>query len=114
MSTTPSDSILRLREFMFVQDAELSNINRSDLIKQGMRKVAEDGLRYLIEKCVKVEGGYMGYTGQTLSLDVYVMSPQDFHREMARARMEGERDAQHWNARMDWFTPKEECSTKES
>lgn len=90
------ESATRLQATAFVQDAELSNIGRSDVIRMQAWNMAEAALRKLMEDCIKTEGGYMGYNGQTLKLDVFVLSPEELHKMLVEARKKGEQDAMFW------------------
>ncbi len=87
------ESATRLQAMAFVQGAELSAIGRDKIIRAGAERMAEQALRKLLKDCIKTEGGYMGYTGQTLSLDVYVIAPYELHKMLAEAREQGEHDA---------------------
>ena len=93
------EKITRLQATCFVQDAELARLGRGTIIRQAARQLVEQAVQDLLEKCVKTEGDYMGFQGQTLILDAYVMSPAEFHSALAEARMQGERDA------LNWITP---------
>ena len=90
------ESVTHLQAKAFVSDAELNKIGRSEIIREAAEKMAEQALRKLISDCISTQD-YMGYQGQTLSLDVYVLSPDDLHAIIAEARKQGERDAMMWS-----------------
>lgn len=96
MASLIPETATRLQATAFVKDAELSAIGRSAIIRMEAEKMAEMALRKLLEDCIKTEGDYMGYKGQTLKLDVYVLSLADLHQIIARAREQGEHDAMRW------------------
>ena len=95
MGTLVPETLTRLQARAFVHDAELHAIGRSEIIRRSAEKMAEQALHKLLTDCVKTED-YMGYAGQTLHLDVYVIAPDELHKMLAEARMQGERDVRHW------------------
>lgn len=99
MSSLIPESATRLQATAFVRDAELSPIGRDAIIREQAKQMAEVALRKLLKDCVKSDGDYMGYTGQTLRLDVYVIAPDELHKMLAEARMQGEQDAMRWMPR---------------
>jgi hypothetical protein len=96
MASLIPETVTHLQATAFVSDAELSAIGRDRIIRAEAEKMAEMALRKLLEDCIKTEGDYMGYKGQTLRLDVYVLSRADLHQIIARAREQGEHDAMRW------------------
>jgi spore coat polysaccharide biosynthesis protein SpsF (cytidylyltransferase family) len=92
------ETITRLQIKAFVRDAELEAIGRDRIIRASAEQMAEQALHKILRDCIKTEGDYMGYKGQTLSLDVYVMAPDELHKMLAESRMQGERDAMRWAA----------------
>lgn len=90
------ETATRLSATAFVSDAELTAVGRSEIIRMQAEQMAEGALRKLLKDCIKAEGGYMGYEGQTLRLDVFVLSPNELHKMLAEARMQGEADAKFW------------------
>lgn len=90
------ETATRLQATMFVNDAELAMIGREMIFRNVAEQLAETGLRKLLKDCIKTEGDYMGYLGQTLRLDVYVIAPDELYKMLADARMCGERDALRW------------------
>jgi hypothetical protein len=96
MAVLIPETVTRLQATAFVNDAELSNIGRNGVIRLAADKLAESALRKILNDCIKTEGGYMGFRGQTLMLDVYVLSPQELHKMLVEAAAQGERDALHW------------------
>ncbi len=101
MANLIPETITRLQAVAFVQNAEISAVGRSAIIRMGAEKMAETALRELLDNCIKSEGDYMGYQGQTLKLDVYVISPDELHQMIARAREQGEQDAMRWKVLND-------------
>lgn len=91
----PEDAT-RLQAIAFVQGAELAAIGRDEIIRASAKRLAESALRKILSDCIRTEGDYQGYQGQTLVLDAYVLSPQELHKMLAEARKQGERDATHW------------------
>lgn len=96
MASLIPETATRLQAMAFVSDAELSAIGCDRIIRAKAERMAEMALRKLLVDCIKTEGGYMGHKGQTLRLDVYVLSPADLHQIIARAREQGEQDALRW------------------
>lgn len=90
------ESATRLQAMAFVQDAELTALGRDEIIHASAKRMAEDAMRKLLADCITTEGGYQGYKGQTLRLDVYVMAPTELHKMLVEARKQGERDAMRW------------------
>jgi len=90
------ETATRLQATAFVNDAELAAVGRDRIIRAQAEKMAEAALRKLLKDCIKSEGDYMGYRWQTLSLDVFVLSPKELHKMLAEARMLGEADAKFW------------------
>jgi hypothetical protein len=85
----------RLQATAFVKDAELNAIGRGEIIRTAAKQMAENALRKILNDCIRTES-YMGYPGQTLYLDVYVISPDELNRIIQEARLQGERDALRW------------------
>lgn len=90
------ETATRLQATAFVCDAELAAIGRDRIIRAEAQQLAEVGLRKLLKDCIKTESGYMGYVGQTLRLDAYVIAPDELHKMLAAARTQGENDALRW------------------
>lgn len=88
------ETVLRLQATAFVRDAELAAIGRDRIIRHEAKHMAEMCLKKLLSDCIKTDDGYRGYQGQTLRLDVYVVTPDDLHELLAEARAKGERDAE--------------------
>lgn len=86
----------RLQATAFVKNAELEAIGRGQIIRHAAEEMAEMALRKILDGCITTKGNYMGYQGQTLKLDVYVLSPQELHKIIVKARQEGEQDARRW------------------
>ena len=94
--TIVPESATRLQATMFVDRAEIMNAERSDILREAARHMAESALRKIIHDCIRSEGDYMGYRGSTLKLDVYVFSPEELHKMLLEARMQGQRDAERF------------------
>ena len=97
MSSIIPETAILLQCTAFVRDAELTAIGRDRIIRIESERLAEMALRKLLSDCIKTESGYMGYQGQTLRLEAYVLSPQELHKIIADARMQGEKDALRWS-----------------
>lgn len=93
------EAATRLQAMAFVRDAELSAIGRDNIIREQAKLLAETALRKILHDCIKSEGDYMGYRGQVLRLDVYVIAPNELHKMLAEARVQGEQDALRWAGR---------------
>jgi len=91
------ETAMRLQAVAFVDGAELARIGRGEIIRAAAENMAEQALRKLLDDRIRTEGNYMGYPGQTLRLDVYVLEPAELHTMLAEARMQGQRDAEHWS-----------------
>lgn len=96
MASLIPETATLLQATAFVSDAELANIGRDRVIRAGAENMAKAALQKLLADCIKTEGGYMGYQGQTLRLEAYVLSPAELHQIIVRAREQGERDAMQW------------------
>ena len=94
MATVISPSKLtRLQYETFVSSAELQNTGRSTVLAHAREHLARQLLNEIVAKSITTEGGYMGYQGNRLSVDVYVLSPKELHNLILEARQQGERDA---------------------
>lgn len=93
------ESATRLQAGAFVQNAELSAKGRGEIIHAAAKKLAESAMQKILTDCVKTEGNYMGYPGQMLRLDVYVLSPEELHKMLMEAFQQGCRDAMRWPGR---------------
>lgn len=96
MSVLLPENLCRLQATCFVQDAELQVVGRSGIIRHAAEKLCRQALEKLLTDCVKSEGSYMGFSGSTLMLDVYVLSPTELHQALAQAVEIGRRDASRW------------------
>jgi hypothetical protein len=96
MAVLIPETIKRLQATAFVKDAELNAIGRSEIIRTSAKLMAENALRKILNDCIKTES-YMGYPGQTLYLDVYIIAPDELNKIIQEARLQGERDALRWN-----------------
>ena len=91
------ETATRLQAVAFVKDAELRAVGRDRIIRAAAEQLAECALRKILADCIKTEGDYMGYRGQTLKLDAYVLSPNELHNIIVTAMEQGEKDARRWN-----------------
>lgn len=87
------ETTLRLQATALVQDKELAAIGHTSLIHEYAKHLAETALWKLLRDCIKAE---RDYEGQTLRLDVYVLSPAELHKMLVDARLQGETDAKRW------------------
>lgn len=83
------ESLTRLQAHVFVDGAELDQTIRRAVIQQAAVGLAEQALRKLLDDCVETTSGYMGYEGQRLSLDVYVLTPRELDNLLITALSEG-------------------------
>jgi hypothetical protein len=97
MATLLPESVMRLQATALVNDVELSNLGRCEIIRQAAQTMAESALRKLLTDCIQTKQ-YLGFQGSTLCLDVCVIEPGELLRLLADARAEGERDALRWRS----------------
>lgn len=95
MSYLIPESALRLQATAFAHDAELSRTGRGEIIRMHAQDLSEKAVRKIMDDCVRIET-FEGYQGQTLTLDMYVLSPAEIHKMLAEARKAGEQDALYW------------------
>ena len=95
MAVLIPETATRLQVMAFVSDAELAATERNRLIRVKAEQMAEQALRKLLSDCIKTEGDYMGFQGQMLRLDVYVLSPEEIHKMIADAIRQGRLDAMY-------------------
>ncbi len=91
------DTLKRLQAFAFVDEAELNCSGHEELMRNAATHMAESGLQKILEDCIEIKDGCMGYPGQTLELNVYVLSPYELQQIIADARAQGYRDAEKLN-----------------
>lgn len=96
MASLIPETAARLQAVAFVQNAELAAIGRDRIIRAEAEQMAEAALRKLLADCIKEEADYMGFKGQALRLDCYVLAPHELHQIIADAIKQGERDAMQW------------------
>lgn len=63
----------------------------SNIIRHQAKEMSEQALRKILEDCITSKE-YMGHQGQTLYLDVYVISPKELEIMIMEAREQGRRD----------------------
>lgn len=100
MSFLIPETLTRLQSVVFVRNEELKEKGGDPIIRVFAEKLAEQALRKIIRDFIKTEVNTVGCHGQTLSLDVYVLSPEDLHKIVADAIKIGERDAMRWGGRV--------------
>ena len=91
MYKLPED-INRFTSSYFVNEAALISSNRNDLLYHAARDIAREGAYKIFLNYVKSTEQYQGYQGQTLELDVYILSPLELNKIISEAYMEGVRD----------------------
>ena len=95
MAVLVPETATRLQAEAFVTSAELATVGRSEIIRHAAKNMAESALRKLLDDCIRTED-YQGFSGQTLRLDVYVISPAELRKMLVDAQRQGERDALRW------------------
>jgi len=78
-----------LQAAAFVDDAALDQSDRVETIRRAARSMAEQALQKLLYDGIKTKD-YMGHMGQTLYLDVYVITPSELEELLVKARMDGQ------------------------
>ena len=91
MYKLPED-INRFTSSYFVNGAVLTNSNRDKLLHYAAMDVARGGAYKIFLNHVRSTEQYQGYQGQTLELDVYVLSPLELNKIISEAYVEGVRD----------------------
>ena len=91
MYKLPED-INRFTSSYFVNGAALTNSNRNEILHHAAMDIARGGAYKIFLNYVKSTEQYQGYQGQTLELDVYVLSPLELNKIISEAYMEGVRD----------------------
>ena len=74
------DTAKRLCFTAFADKTSIAEAGRERVLSKMSRKIAENALHKIVEDYVKTKGDYLGYSGQTLELDVYVLSPEELHQ----------------------------------
>jgi hypothetical protein len=90
------ETLTRLQATAFASGAEISAIGRSEIIRACAENMVQSAVRKLMDDCITTEDGYMGYKGQALRLDVYVLSPAELQKMLSEARTCGKLDALRW------------------
>jgi len=93
------ESLARLQATAFVKNAELARIGRDRIIANAAEELARTALHKLLSDCIETIGDYMGYQGQVLKLDCYVISPRELDQIITNALVQGRRDAE-WESMM--------------
>jgi ethanolamine utilization microcompartment shell protein EutS len=96
MYSIPSDA-RRLRVDAYANGASLDNDNRSEIIRQVKRSLAGQVAHRIADECTTTES-HMGYEGQHVTLDVYVLTPKELFKIISTAVAE-HRD----RMRMGWL-----------
>ena len=86
------DNLNRFTSSHFVSGAALRQSNRNDLLHHAAIDIARGGAYKIFLNYVKSTEQYQGYQGQTLELDVYVLSPLELNKIISEAYIEGVRD----------------------
>ena len=86
------DNLNRFTSSYFVDGAALCQNNRGDLLHRAAMDMARGGAYEIFLNCVKSTEQYQGYQGQTLELDVYVLSPLELNKIISEAYIEGMKD----------------------
>ena len=99
MSWAVPDGAYRFQATVFVSGAEAKR-TKDDILRGAARNLAEMGVQKMLDNCRmepcpprEVPGVP---TGHKISLDVYVLSPDELHTLLAEARAAGEKDAKRW------------------
>lgn len=95
MAILVPETATRLQAEAFVTNAELAAVGRSEIIRYAAKSMAERALHKLLDDCIRTEN-YQGFSGQTLRLDVYILSPSDLRKMLVDAQRQGEQDALRW------------------
>lgn len=98
MSILLPENLCRLQATCFVDNAEISAIGRSEILRVAAEKLAEQALRKLMRDCIKSRDSYLGFSGQTLELDVYVISPHELHEIIAGCIQKAQEDERRWRS----------------
>ena len=91
MYKLPED-INRFTSSYFVNGAALTNSNRNEILHHAAMDVARGGAYKIFLNYVKSTEQYQGCQGQTLELDIYVLSPLELNKIISEAYVEGVRD----------------------
>ena len=86
------ENLNRFTSSYFVNGAALTNSNRNEILHHAAIDIARGGAYKIFLNYVKSTEQYQGYQGQTLELDVYVLSPPELNKIISEAYAEGVRD----------------------
>ena len=86
------ENLNRFTSSHFVNEAALRNSNRNKPLYYAAMDVARGGAYKIFLNYVRSTEQYQGYQGQTLELDVYVLSPLELNKIISEAYTEGVRD----------------------
>ena len=86
------ENLNRFISSYFVNGAALETNSRNELLHHAAMDVARGGAYKIFLNYVKSTEQYQGYQGQTLELDVYVLSPLELNKIISEAYIEGVRD----------------------
>jgi len=92
MTTIKLSDLLRFNASVLVSDAEMSNIHRDAVLREARKNLAEEVIHRIVHDCVESSPGYMGYSSNLLTVDVFVITPSQLHQLMAKAREDGMKD----------------------
>ena len=86
------ENLNRFTSSYFVNWAALGNNNRNEILHHAAMDVARGGAYKIFLNYVRSTEQYQGYQGQTLELNVYVLSPVELNKIISEAYTEGVRD----------------------
>ena len=89
------ETATRLQATAFVEGAALNAIGRESIIRESAKQLARNALDKLLRDCVTIRT-FKGEWGNTLDLDVYVMTPNEVQRMAEEAYIAGRREASRW------------------
>lgn len=86
------ENLNRFISSYFVNGAALEINSRNEILHHAAMDVARGGAYKIFLNYVRSTEQYQGYQGQTLELDVYVLSPVELNKIISEAYIEGVRD----------------------
>lgn len=91
------EDLTRLQATMFVDGAALFVPNRGEIIHAAAVNMARGAVKKIVNDCVTTQD-WLGHKGQTLYLDVYVLTPHELHALIMDAYIKGQKE----RARHEW------------
>lgn len=98
MSVLLPENLCRLQATCFVDNAEISAAGHGEILRVAAENLAEKALRKLMQDCIKSRDKYMGFSGQTLELDVYVIAPHELHEIIVSCIEKARQDEKRWRS----------------